>query len=270
MFYIHTLEAYVANSKSKKLPLFTHRKTVYDFMFLTRGKIVRNKGIYSTEFSENTFFFLPATQITTITSMSWDAQGYYCNFNLDIFSSSFYLKEFIELFPFFNHTANPIVEVDEEATEFILQLLKRIEKEYKSEDCNLSFMASALSTLLHEASRFTELKSKNKDTSATRIAERYKIALGKDIQEKQKISYYADQLSVTTEYLNRCVKITFGKTSHELLDEMIILEAKVLLKQSSLNISELAFKIGKQNPSDFIQFFKTKTGFTPKEYRKQI
>jgi AraC family transcriptional regulator, transcriptional activator of pobA len=270
IFHINTLEAYIENSQLKELPLPPHRKTMYDFMFLTRGKIVRSKGLDSVEFSENTFFFLPASQITTMTSMSWDAQGYYCNFNLDIFSNNFYPKEFIELFPFFNHTANPIVEVDENATEFILQLLRRVEKEYKSENYNLDFMASCLSTLLHEASRFTEIKSKIKETSATRIAERYKIALNKDIQEKQKISYYADLLSVTPEYLNRCVKSTFGKTSHELLDEMILLEAKVLLKQSSLNISALAFKIGKQNPSDFIRFFKTKTGFTPKEYRKQI
>jgi AraC family transcriptional regulator, transcriptional activator of pobA len=270
IFHINTLEAYIEKSQLKELPLPPHRKTVYDFMFLTRGKIVRSKGLDSIEFSENTFFFLPASQITTMTSMSWDAQGYYCNFNLDIFSNNFYPKEFIELFPFFNHTANPIVEVDEDATEFILQLLKRVEKEYKSENYNLDFMASCLSTLLHEASRFTETKSKIKETSATRIAERYKIALSKDIQEKQKISHYADLLSVTPEYLNRCVKTTFGKTSHELLDEMILLEAKVLLKQSSLNISELAFKIGKQNPSDFIRFFKTKTGFTPKEYRKQV
>ena len=202
--------------------------------------------------------------------MSWDAQVYYCNFNLDIFSNNFYPKEFIELFPFFNYTANPIVKVDEEATEFILQLLRRIEKEYKSENCNLDFVASCISTLLHEASCFTEMKSKIKETSATRIADRYKMASNKDVQEKQKISYYADLLSVTPEYLNRCVKSTFGKTSHGLLYEVILLEAKVLLIQSSLNINELAFKIGKQNPSDFIQFFKTKTGFTPKQYRKQV
>jgi AraC family transcriptional regulator, transcriptional activator of pobA len=270
VFHINTLEAYIEKSQLKELPLPPHRKTVYDFMFLTRGKIVRSKGLDSIEFSDNTFFFLPASQITTMISMSWDAQGYYCNFNLDIFSNNFYPQKFIELFPFFNYTANPIVEVDEDATEFILQLLRRIEKEYKSENCSIDFVASCLSTLLHEASRFTELKSRIKETSATRIAERYKMALSKDIQEKQKISYYADLISVTPEYLNRCVKATFGKTSHELLDEMILLEAKVLLKQSSLNISELAFKIGKQNPSDFIRFFKTKTGFTPKEYRKQV
>jgi AraC family transcriptional regulator, transcriptional activator of pobA len=270
VFHINTLEAYIEKSQLKELPLPPHRKTVYDFIFLTRGKIIRSKDLESIEFSDDSFFFLPASQITTLTSMSRDAQGYFCNFDLDIFNNNFYPKEFIELFPFFHHTANPIVKVDEDATKFILQILKRIEKEYKSENCNLDFVASCISTLLHEASRFTEMKSKIKETSATRIAERYRVALSKDIQEKQKISYYADLLSVTPEYLNRCVKSTFGKTSHELLDEMILLEAKVLLKQSSLNISELAFKIGKQNPSDFIRFFKTKTGLTPKEYRKQI
>lgn len=269
-FHINTLEEYIKNSELYQLPPPLYPKTSYDFIFLTQGRIVRTEGLETIEFSGNTFLFLPPYQTTPIIAISCDARGYYCNFNLDIFSNNFYPKDFIELFPFFHHTANPIVKVEESDSEFILQILTRIEKEYKAENCNQNFVASCISTLLHEASRFTVIKSKIKETSATRIAERYKLALSKDIQEKQKISYYADLLSVTPEYLNRCVKSTFGKTSRELLDEMILLEAKVLLKQSSLNISELAFKIGKQNPSDFIRFFKNKTGLTPKEYRKQL
>ena len=50
------------------------------------------------------------------------------------------------------------------------------------------------------------------------------------------------------------------------LDDMILLEVKASLKQTTLSISEIAFKIGKDDPSDFSKFFKTKTGLTPKEY----
>jgi len=31
--------------------------------------------------------------------------------------------------------------------------------------------------------------------------------------------------------------------------------------------SEIAFKVGKEDPSDFSKFFRTKTGCTPSEYR---
>ena len=77
-------------------------------------------------------------------------------------------------------------------------------------------------------------------------------------------------LAVSPEHLNRSVKSAFGKTAHHYLDEMILLEAKVLLKQSRFNISEIAYKIGKENPGDFIRFFKSKTGITPKQYRANV
>jgi AraC family transcriptional activator of pobA len=45
------------------------------------------------------------------------------------------------------------------------------------------------------------------------------------------------------------------------------MEAKALLRQTSLSVSEIAFKIGKEDPSDFARFFKSKSGLTPSQYR---
>jgi AraC family transcriptional regulator, transcriptional activator of pobA len=49
---------------------------------------------------------------------------------------------------------------------------------------------------------------------------------------------------------------------------MLLLEAKVMLRQTNLSISEVAFKLSERNPSDFSRFFKNKTGFTPKQYKQ--
>jgi transcriptional regulator GlxA family with amidase domain len=62
-------------------------------------------------------------------------------------------------------------------------------------------------------------------------------------------------------------KAATGKSAHNLLDEMRVLEAKVLLKQTDLTIGEIAFKIGRFEPSDFSRFFKANTGMTPLKYR---
>ena len=75
-------------------------------------------------------------------------------------------------------------------------------------------------------------------------------------------------LSVTPNHLNKCVKSTIGKSAHDLLSEMILLEAKVLLKQTSLSVSEIAYQVGRNEISDFGRFFKSGTGLTPGEYRK--
>jgi AraC family transcriptional regulator, transcriptional activator of pobA len=82
------------------------------------------------------------------------------------------------------------------------------------------------------------------------------------------VSEYAEFLTVSLGYLNKCVKATTGRTPHDLLDDVVLLEAKVLLKQTDLHINEIAYKIDKQDPSDFGRFFKNKTGMTPKEYKQ--
>jgi transcriptional regulator GlxA family with amidase domain len=51
---------------------------------------------------------------------------------------------------------------------------------------------------------------------------------------------------------------------------MILLEAKVLLKQTSLSISEVAFEVGRNEVSDFVRFFKSNAGMSPGEYRKMV
>ena len=84
-FHINTIEKYLELSQGKELPLPPHRKEVNDFMFLTKGTVVRSKGLDNFEFTRNQFFFLPPYQITSITSMTPDAAGFYCHFNADIF-----------------------------------------------------------------------------------------------------------------------------------------------------------------------------------------
>jgi AraC-like DNA-binding protein len=74
-------------------------------------------------------------------------------------------------------------------------------------------------------------------------------------------------LHVSPNHLNKCVKATTGKSAHDLLNEMLLLEAKVLLKQTNLNVTEIAYKIGKNEISDFARFFKAQTGMKPGEYR---
>ena len=82
----------------------------------------------------------------------------------------------------------------------------------------------------------------------------------------QNILDYADLLNVTPNYLNKCVKTAIDKTAQDLLKEMLILEAKTLIKYSPLNVSEIAIKLCDQTPSNFARFFKNQTGLSPKEY----
>ena len=105
------------------------------------------------------------------------------------------------------------------------------------------------------------------NNAASNLTQRYKILLSEQIYNKKTVIEFAEILAVSPNHLHKCVKTTTGKSAHELLEEMRLLEAKVLLKQTSMRIAEVAFKIGGFEPSDFSRFFKSKTGISPKEYR---
>ena len=58
-----------------------------------------------------------------------------------------------------------------------------------------------------------------------------------------------------------------GYSAVEWIERFVILEAKVLLKSSNLNIQQIADELHFPSQSFFGKYFKKLTGMSPKEYR---
>lgn len=269
IFHINRIEDYIHLVKfPMKSDLVPRRITLFNFFFMTNGKSIRSKGLNKYEFEANTFFFIPAYEITTHEVISSDAAGFYCHFSLDLLTSDYRLKDLLSDFSFLNFNCYPLVNIDEVAKEVILPLLFRLEKEYKKgTECRYEILRAYLIALFTELNQFVAPPQYVATNAALVLTELFKNALAQHIYQKHKISDYAEILSVTPNHLNKCVKSSTGKSAHDLLSEMLILEAKVLLKQTNMTVSEIAYKIGRNEISDFARFFKAQTGMKPSEYR---
>ena len=64
----------------------------------------------------------------------------------------------------------------------------------------------------------------------------------KHFKENKDVAFYADKLCITSKYLTMVIKETSGKSAKDWIVEYIILEIKALLKNTSLNIQEIAIK----------------------------
>ena len=244
------------------------RMTVYNFFFLTKGTSSRSKGLDNYEFGENTFFFVPAQQITTHKFIRNDVEGYYCHFDIELLNDRSNSNNLFNEFPFLEFNSYPLVTIDTQSKTYIIPLLERLLIEYKANNnSRLDIFRTYLLALFTELKPFIETSRPVTKNAASQITEHFKKALSKYIYNKNKIIDYAELLSISPNHLNKCVKNTLGKSAHELLNEMLLLEAKVLLKQTNLNITEIAYKIGKNELTDFARFFKAKTGLKPSEYR---
>lgn len=267
-FYDKFHIARVENYKNHlRIPLQPHRRSVFFFIFITKGLAVRSKGLTLYDVRQNHFFCLPANEITSLEGVDEDTEGFYCHFLPEIFNQPFIKTDVAKDFPFFQFTGEPLVQVQE--SERIVKLLEILEKEYSINDNErFDLIPMYLMALFSELKHLAQPAEQNNKNAATFITQRYKNALSEFIYEKKTVQEFSEYLAISPNHLHKCVKATIGKSAHELLEDMRILEAKVLLKQTNMSIGEIAFKLGRFDPSDFSRFFKSKTSMTPREYRQ--
>jgi AraC family transcriptional activator of pobA len=79
---------------------------------------------------------------------------------------------------------------------------------------------------------------------------------------------FADQLSVHVNHLNKVLKENTGKTTTDLISARITQEAKILLKQTNWNVSEIAHSLGFEEIAHFSNFFKKQTTLAPLAFRE--
>lgn len=87
--------------------------------------------------------------------------------------------------------------------------------------------------------------------------------------EHHRLSWYADRMATTTNYLNRQVKEASGLTMGQWIDRLLVMEAKAILVHSDLSIEQTADYLHFPNSPQFCRFFKRHTGITPSQYRKK-
>lgn len=89
-----------------------------------------------------------------------------------------------------------------------------------------------------------------------------------NIRKEHSVSFYANQLCLTPQYISSVLKELSGMTANRWIDEMLLGEAKLLLFSTENNIQQIADKLHFPDQSSFGKFFKKMTGLSPNNYKK--
>lgn len=81
---------------------------------------------------------------------------------------------------------------------------------------------------------------------------------------------YADRLNVSSKTLTNSVTECSRKSPLMFINDRIILEAKRLLRFTNLMVKEIAYRMGYDDPSYFVKFFKRQTGYLPSDFREKV
>lgn len=141
---------------------------------------------------------------------------------------------------------------------FMGNLLKRMLT--AMEDKDYPFLQSAIDMIL------CQLRPSGKVAA---IPEKFLQLVFEGHNAQYSVSEYATELNVTPNYLNKTVKQHTRRTAIDWIEIARINMAKILLKDPTVPIGDVAGRVGVPDQSYFARFFKKKTGFTPSEFRNQ-
>lgn len=216
---------------------------------------------------------------------SWEAlsenqSGYFCLFN-DKFVEPYLMTEGFRNSALNNPEVNPVFHLSQTEAHFFTHLFKRMYDELGSSyEYKYDLILHSLLILIHEASKRRTFKTKIEKTAnaSLTITEKFMEILERqfpiDSSEHsisiKRPSDFADQLSVHVNHLNRAVNETTGKSTSEIISSRLANEAMALLKHSSNSVSEIAYTLGFEHPSNFNQFFKKHADISPRAFRNLV
>ena len=133
-------------------------------------------------------------------------------------------------------------------------------------------LQSALASLLIElANIFGHHGAKMADSRLSRkeeLFEQFLYLLHTHFKEQHAVTFYADRLSISSQYLSLILRDLTGKSANKWIDEMIVAEAKMLLKTPQYSVQQVAEQLSFSDQSTFGKFFKKHIGVSPLEFRR--
>ena len=83
----------------------------------------------------------------------------------------------------------------------------------------------------------------------------------------RQVNTFALKMNVTEKRLNKATSAILGKTPKQVIDDRVLLECKRLLSYASDSIKEVGYKLGFEEPTNFIKYFRKHVKCTPAEFR---
>lgn len=200
--------------------------------------------------------------------------GYFCVFTESFFHQFGDLSEY----EVFHSNGIPIFELSDTQAKGISDIYERMFDEINSEyKHKYDILRTLVFELIHKAMKLhssTNMEKKEVDASY-RITTLFLELLERQFpigDNRQRLNLrapaaFADQLSIHVNHLNRALKKTTQKSTSEIIQARILQEAKILLRHSSWNVSEIAFSLGFNEVTHFNKFFKQQAMLTPTSFR---
>ena len=177
---------------------------------------------------------------------------------------------------FLKFVENPTLALTPEESRSMRGMIAQIERETRGPETHFSFdiVSGLIAATIYKVGdimyHYLAEHPEGQNNSHNRAEEYFKQfthLLGEHFREERSVGFYARQLCITPKYLTTLIKRISGQSVSEWIDNYVILEAKTLLKYSTMSIQEIAYYLNFPNQSFFGSYFKRNAGMSPSQYK---
>ena len=236
-------------------------------------KITYGQGYY--DFDEGIMSFIGPHQITCNIERNQNPVGICVVFHPDLLYKH-PLQQKIKQYGFFDYAVNEALHLSEKEEQKIVDIMMCIKEEITSsiDSYSENVIISQLELLLNYSDRYYNRQFLTRKKVSHDLLSKLELLL-EDYFSTHKtlenglptVNYTAEQLGVSTHYLNDLLKHLTGITTQQHIHIKVIEQAKHLLSTTTMSVSETAYLLGFNYPQSFNKLFKNQTQKTPLEFR---
>ena len=236
-------------------------------------------GQQAYDFDEGVLSFMAPGQVTEFDPHKYssaDQSGWMLLIQPDFLWNTSLAKT-IRQYTFFDYSVNEALFLSDKEEVVLTQIIGNISQEYHNNLDTFShdIMITQLEALLSYAERFYQRQFMTRRITSHQLLDRLNDQLvtyfdGEHSLQKglPSVSYLAEQLHVSPDYLSGLLKTLTGLTTQQHIHEKLIDKAKQQLSTTDLSVSEIAYQLGFEHSQSFSKLFKTKTNQSPIAFRK--
>jgi AraC-like DNA-binding protein len=268
-----TKKFYFSGNKKSEM---TYNRRMYYKISLIKGKnLVEFAGKIVLIEQQGILFATPRIPYRYI-PQNKEQSGFFCVFTKEFMSKS-KTGLLIDELPIYQPNSDFVYQLNDEQYLEMEVIFKKMDAELSSDYAfKYDLLRNYVLELIHTGQKLKPIKSTDTATNAaSRISSLFIELLERQfpiendtqvIQLKTPIDF-ATTLGIHINHLNKVLKETTGKSTTEIVNGRITEEAKILLKQTQWNVSEIAFALGFDEVAHFSNFFKKQTELSPMKFR---
>ena len=251
---------------------FPRRATYFGIAICLKGSVRLTVGLEHYNLLPGSLIVMPPEVIRTWKDQSPD----YVEETL-LFKELFFLESGLDIksfreFRFFQIGTPKVIQLNTMDSDVIQNLLQDIKKTItrsskRRDEIVRSYVHILLNQIADLYDRYYPDVFTRLNTSLKMVSEFKKLLIEKH-HYLRSVNGYADLLNVTAKHLSQTMQENTGSTAGEWIHNILILEAKVMLKQTSHTIAEISDSLNFSDPSSFGKYFRRYAGCSPASYRK--